>query len=65
MGCASSTKEKHYNKDIDEKRKLLTGFHVARGRWYRNKFSSRNIKKDKKTYEKAVVEEKKEQEEEK
>ena len=31
MGCASSTKEKHYNKDIDEKRKLLTGFHMLRG----------------------------------
>ena len=33
MGCASSSKKDgdYYNKDIDEKRKLLTGFHMSRG----------------------------------
>ena len=34
MGCTSSSKkqdEDYYNKDIDEKRKFLTGFHMSRG----------------------------------
>ena len=34
MGCTSSSKkpdEDYYNKDIDEKRKLLTGFHMSCG----------------------------------
>ena len=32
MGCRSSSKKDgdYYNKDIDKKRKLLTGFHMFR-----------------------------------
>ena len=66
MGCASSSKKDgdYYNKDIDEKRKLLTGFHMSRGtEGIETNFQVAIWRKSKKHYKKSTVEEKKELEE--
>ena len=58
MGCASSSKKDgdYYNKDIDEKRKLLTGFHMSRGQdGIETNFQVALWRKSKKHYEKSTV----------
>ena len=59
MGCTSSSKKQdgdYFNKDIDEKRKLLTGFHVSRGAdGIETNFQIAISRRAKKTYEKSAV----------
>ena len=66
-----SSKKKHrdgdyYNKDVDAKRKLLTGFQMSRDTdGVEANFQISFCKKTKKHYEKATIEEKEPKEEEK
>ena len=59
MGCTSSGKkqdEDYYNKDIDEKRKFLTGFHMSRGAdGIETNFQIALCRKSKKHYEKSTT----------
>ena len=58
MGCATSKNEDKCNKDVRERRKILTGFHMSRDadRIEMN-FQYAIERKAKKMYEKSVVKE--------
>ena len=61
MGCATSKNEEKCSKDVCERRKILTGFHMSRdpdGIETNFQFAI-EIKAKKKTYEKSVVKEEK------
>ena len=60
MGCATSKNKDKCNKDVCERRKILTGFHMSRDAdGIETNFQFAIERKAKKTYEKPVVKEEK------
>ena len=60
MGCATSKNEDKCNKDVCERRKILTGFHMSKNvDGIETNFQFAIERKAKKAYEKPVIKEEK------